>query len=138
MRAQVEKAILNMQFQELDTPALLIDLDRMERNISQMADFARQHRIDLRPHTKTHKCPEIAQMQLTAGAVGITCAKISEAEIMAAGGLNDILIANEIIGAQKYKRLFELANKVRLCVAVDSEFGTRNLNQALEQAGANA
>lgn len=134
MRAQVEKAILNMQFQELDTPALLIDLDRMERNISQMADFARQQGIDLRPHTKTHKCPEIAQMQLTAGAVGITCAKISEAEIMAAGGLNDILIANEIIGAQKYKRLFELANKVRLCVAVDSEFGTRNLNQALEQA----
>jgi len=123
-----------MQFKELDTPALLINLDCMERNISQMADFARRQGIDLRPHTKTHKCPEIAKMQLNAGAVGITCAKISEAEIMAAGGLKDILIANEIIGAQKFKRLIELAKKVRLCIAVDSEFGVKSLNQALEQA----
>ncbi len=122
-----------MQFQELDTPALLIDLDRMERNISKMAEFARQQGIDLRPHTKTHKSPEIAKLQLTAGAVGITCAKISEAEIMAAGGLKDILIANEIIGAQKLKRLIELAKKVKLGVAVDSEFGAASLNNALEQ-----
>lgn len=134
MPEQSERLFLEMQFHEIDTPALLIDLERMEQNISQMADFARQKGVDLRPHTKTHKCPEIAKMQVTAGAVGITCAKISEAETMATEGLNDILIANEIIGTKKINHLIELAKKVRLCLAVDSEFGAKSLNQALEQA----
>ena len=112
-----------MHFKELDTPALLVDLDRLEANISNMAAFAKSQGVHLRPHTKTHKCPEIAKMQMEAGAVGITCAKIGEAEAMAAAGLHDILIANEIIGKIKFKRLIELSKQVKLCVAVDSVFG---------------
>lgn len=119
-----------MHFSELDTPALLVDLDRLDRNIERMAVFARDRGIGLRPHTKTHKCPEIAKMQLAAGAIGITCAKIAEAEVMAAAGLDDILIANEVIGDKKLSRLVSLAQKVKLCVAVDSEFGANALNQA--------
>ena len=124
-----------MHYQELDTPAILIDLERMATNIRRMAEFADSQSVEFRPHTKTHKCPEIAKMQLEAGAVGITCAKIAEAEVMAAAGLDDILIANEIIGEQKFNRLIELAKKVKLCIAVDSVFGVHSLNSALEQAG---
>lgn len=123
-----------MQLQNLDTPALLIDLDRMESNISRMADFTKRRGIDLRPHTKTHKCPEIAKQQLAAGAVGITCAKVGEAEVMAAAGVDNILIANEIIGEQKFKRLLELARNAKICIAVDSEYGAKSLNKALEAA----
>lgn len=126
-----------MHFSELDTPALLVDLDRLHRNIERMAVFANDRGIDLRPHTKTHKCPDIAKIQLAAGAVGITCAKIAEAEVMAAAGLDDILIANEIIGEKKFSRLIRLAQKARLCIAVDSEYGAKTLNQALEQANQN-
>lgn len=121
-----------MYYQELDTPALLIDLDRMESNIVRMADFAKSQGIDLRPHTKTHKCPDIAKMQLAAGAVGITCAKLGEAEVMADTGIQDILIANEIIGEKKLQRLLALSKKAKLCVAIDSVFGAQSLNRALE------
>ncbi len=123
-----------MDYQKLDTPALLVDLDRLEANIRGMSSFAKNKGVDLRPHTKTHKCPTIARRQLEAGAVGITCAKIGEAEVMAAAGLNEILIANEIIGEQKFKRLLALARKVKLCVAVDSVFGASSLNAALAEA----
>jgi D-serine deaminase-like pyridoxal phosphate-dependent protein len=123
-----------MHYKELDTPALLVELDRLEANISSMASFAKSHCVNLRPHTKTHKCPEIANLQIRAGAHGITCAKIGEAEIMAAAGLNDILIANEIIGDKKIRRLIDLSKKIRLCVAVDSLFGASQLNAALDQA----
>ena len=123
-----------MQLNELDTPSLLVDLEKLESNISTMASLAKKQGVALRPHTKTHKCPEIAKMQLDAGASGITCAKIGEAEVMADAGIEDILIANEIIGDQKLRRLIELAKKVRLCVALDGEFGAKNLNQVLEEA----
>ncbi|NIR50176.1 D-TA family PLP-dependent enzyme [candidate division KSB1 bacterium] len=124
-----------MHYQELDTPALLIDLDRMEANLNRMASVAKKCSVDLRPHTKTHKCPEIAKMQSDAGAVGITCAKLGEAEVMAEAGLDDILIANEIIGTKKFERLKDLSKKARLCVAVDSIYGAESLNAALEQDG---
>lgn len=124
-----------MHYKELDTPALLIDLDRMEANIHRMAAFTKSQGVALRPHTKTHKCPDIAQLQLEAGAVGITCAKIGEAEVMAAAGLDDILIANEIIGEQKFERLIELSRNVNLCIAVDSGIGAQSLNAALQRAG---
>lgn len=123
-----------MHFSELDTPALLIDLDRMEHNLARMAALAKQNSVKLRPHTKTHKCPEIANMQVAQGASGITCAKLGEAEVMAAAGLNDILIANEIIGEQKYHRLLALAKPAKICIAVDSEFGATTLNRALSEA----
>lgn len=123
-----------MRYTELDTPALLVNLERMEANISRMADLARRQGVSLRPHTKTHKCPDLAKMQLANGANGITCAKLGEAEVMAAAGFDDILIANEIIGEQKYVRLLKLAEKIKCCIAIDSEFGAATLNQALEQA----
>jgi len=122
-----------MRYTDIDTPALLVDLDRMEANITRMADLAKRHGVNLRPHTKTHKCPDLAKLQVESGATGITCAKIGEAEVMAAAGLDDILIANEIVGEHKLWRLLKLAQKCKLCVAVDSEFGAGTLNQALEQ-----
>ena len=124
-----------MKAEELDTPALLVDLERLQSNLERMSALAAEHGVTLRPHTKTHKSPEIARMQLEAGAVGITCAKLGEAEVMAAGGCDDILIANQIIGEAKYRRLLPLARKARVCVAVDSAFGAESLNAALEAAG---
>jgi D-serine deaminase-like pyridoxal phosphate-dependent protein len=121
-------------FQQLDTPALLIDLDRLEANIAHMAALAKSSGVNLRPHAKTHKCPEIVKMQIAAGASGITCAKLGEAEVMSAAGIADILIANEIIGDQKFKRLIDLSKKANVCVAVDSVFGAKSLNAALAEA----
>jgi D-serine deaminase-like pyridoxal phosphate-dependent protein len=106
---------------ELDTPVAIIDLDIMERNISDMAAFAGDAGVQLRPHIKTHKVPEITRKQLEAGAVGITCAKLGEAEVMAeAAGAEDIFIANLIVGDGKIRRLLNLAERVRVSVGVDS------------------
>jgi len=101
---------------ELDTPALYVDLDALERNIATMQAQCREWGVDLRPHTKTHKIPEIAQMQLDAGAIGITVAKIGEAEVLPG---DDVLVAYPLVKA-KLARLKELAKKRRVKVAVDS------------------
>jgi len=124
-----------MHYTELDTPALLIDLDRLEANIANMATVCERNKVALRPHTKTHKCPEIAKLQVESGAKGITCAKLGEAEVMADAGLDDILIANQIIGELKYKRLLSLAQRARICVAVDSIFGARAVHSFFASAG---
>jgi len=87
---------IGIQESEIDTPALLIDLDAMDHNIKRMADYFVGRPADLRPHAKTHKCPIIARKQIEAGAIGITCAKLSEAEVMVESGIRDILIANQI------------------------------------------
>lgn len=110
-----------MKKNELDTPVAVIDLDVMEKNISNMADFANKQGVNLRPHIKTHKVNEITRMQLEAGAVGITCAKIGEAEVMADdAGAKDIFIANLIVGDDKIRRLLDLAERVKMSVGVDS------------------
>ena len=83
---------------DLDTPALVVDLDILERNIHRLAEYCRQHGLKQRPHTKTHKTPAIAYKQLAAGAQGITVAKLGEAEVMAAAGITDILIAYNLPG----------------------------------------
>jgi D-serine deaminase-like pyridoxal phosphate-dependent protein len=108
-----------MPVQDLDTPALLLDLDALERNIQKMAAFFADKPAALRPHSKTHKCPQIAQRQLEAGAIGITCAKVSEAEVMAGAGVDDILIANQVSSPVKIDRLTDLARRCDLMVAVD-------------------
>ena len=105
----------------LDTPALLVDLDAFEHNARRMADACARAGIAWRPHVKACKTPELAQILLDAGAVGVTCAKVSEAQAMADGGLDDILIANEVVGAEKVARLIGLARNATLCVAVDDE-----------------
>jgi len=104
---------------ELDTPALVVDLKLLEGNITKMADFFKDKEAKLRPHVKTHKCPQIALMQLGAGARGITCAKLAEAEVMAENGIEDILIANEIVGVGKIERLLKLNGISNALVAID-------------------
>ncbi|MGZ4152148.1 MAG: alanine racemase [Actinomycetota bacterium] len=107
-------------FADLDTPSLLVDLDVLERNIEEMAGVARDAGVRLRPHTKTHKCPEIAAMQVAAGAAGITVAKLGEAEVMADGGLDDLLVAYPIVGSAKLDRLRALLGRIDVRVSLDS------------------
>jgi D-serine deaminase-like pyridoxal phosphate-dependent protein len=104
----------------LDTPALLVDLDVMEANIARIVATCRAHGVAWRPHSKAHKTPEIAWMEINAGAIGITCAKLGEAEVMAAAGIRDILIANQIVGPTKISRLVRLADHADPIVCVDS------------------
>ncbi len=109
---------------ELDTPVAIVDLDIMEENINDMASFAKGTGVQLRPHIKTHKVPEIAALQLEAGASGITCAKLGEVEVMLDTiAVDDIFIANQLVGKNKVQRLFKLLGSIlvnRLSIAVDS------------------
>jgi D-serine deaminase-like pyridoxal phosphate-dependent protein len=109
-----------MNKSDLDTPALLVDWDRLQANIARMQRTADAAGVKLRPHTKTHKTPAIAHLQLRAGAKGITVAKLGEAEVMAAAGIDDILIAYPLQGAPKMARLMNLAERVRVRVSLDS------------------
>jgi len=119
----------------IDTPALLVDLDVMESNIAHIAQLCRAHGVNGRPHFKGHKTLEIAQMQISAGAIGITCAKLGEAEILAANGIRDILIANQIVGPLKVRRLMRLLDTADVIVAVDGVDNVRELAAAALQAG---
>ena len=118
---------------EVDTPALLLDLDAFERNVATMADAARGLR--LRPHAKSHKCPEIALRQIAAGAVGVCCQKVSEAQAMVDGGVGDVLVSNEIVGRAKLARLAELAKRARVSVCVDDATNAGDLDDAARAAG---
>jgi len=121
---------------ELDTPALLIDLDVMERNLETAAAFFRSVKADLRPHTKTSKCPIIARKQIEAGAIGVCCAKVGEAEQMVFGGVENILIANQVVGRSKVARLMSLARRARMKVAVDDPQNVKDLSEAAQAFGA--
>lgn len=121
---------------ELDTPALLIDLDKMEANINNMAEYFSGIHTDLRPHLKTHKTPIIAHKQIKAGAIGITCAKLGEAEAVVHAGIQDVLIANQVVGAQKIARLLSLAKHSEIMVAVDSAENVQDLSDAATAIGA--
>lgn len=110
-----------MRVEEIDTPALLVDLDAMESNLQGMAEFFRARPCKARPHFKNHKAPALARRQLEAGAIGITCATLREAEILVHHGLGSVLIANEIVGDGKLKRFAEIAREVSVVVAVDNE-----------------
>ena len=114
----------------IDTPALLLDHAKLIRNIARMAAFAAGGPARLRPHSKTHKCVEIARLQLDAGATGITCAKLGEAEALADGGIADILIANQIVGPIKIARLIALARRCAVTVAVDDAGNVAQLSAA--------
>lgn len=121
-----------MHVTDLDTPALTIDLGILEKNIGDLAVSCRKHDIALRVHTKTHKIPEIAHMQLRAGAVGIVSQKVGEAEVMVAAGIHDILIPYNIVGAQKVDRLVRLAGRATMTVAADSEITVRGLAEGAD------
>lgn len=124
-----------MNLIDLDTPAVLIDLDRLEQNIQSMAAFAKAQGLSLRPHIKTHKIPQIAFLQLRAGAVGITCQKLGEAEVMAAAGIDDIFMTYMIIGAPKLDRLVQLKRRATVCTAVDSEEALAPLAARMQREG---
>lgn len=116
------------------TPCLCLDSEKLERNIAKMAAFLKGGSVMLRPHSKTHKCPTIAWMQLRSGAVGITCAKLSEAEVMAKAGIRDILIANQVVDAAKITSLANLAAYTDIMVAVEALENARHLSLAAQQA----
>src|SRR5437773_5830315 len=117
----------------LDTPALLVDLEVMEANIARILATCRAHGVAWRPHSKAHKTPEIAKLQIAAGAIGVTCAKLGEAEVMASAGIRDILIANQIVGPIKIGRLVELASRADPIVCVDSVHNLNELDAAFPQ-----
>jgi D-serine deaminase-like pyridoxal phosphate-dependent protein len=120
-----------MSFEDIQTPAVLVDLDIAEANIDAYQAYCTQHGLALRPHIKTHKLPFLAKRQLEAGAIGITCQKISEAEAMIAdGGIDDVLITFNILGAEKLERLKALAGKVRLSVVADNTSTVTGLSDA--------
>jgi D-serine deaminase-like pyridoxal phosphate-dependent protein len=119
----------------LDTPALLLDLAAFERNVVRMATFFADKPATIRPHSKTHKCPQVSLRQLEAGATGITCAKVSEAEVMADAGIRDILVANQVVGFAKIDRATDLAARCDLMVAVDDAANVQQLSEACQAKG---
>ena len=128
-------AVVGMPLAAVDTPALILDLDAFERNLSRMADALRGKPVRLRPHAKSHKSAEIALRQIAAGAVGVCCQKVSEAEALVAGGVTDVLIANEVVGEGKLDRLAALARKAKLAVCVDHAQSVSDLDAAASRAG---
>jgi D-serine deaminase-like pyridoxal phosphate-dependent protein len=110
----------HLKFHEIDTPALLLDLDAMERNLAKMARFFRTGHTRLRPHYKNHKCPALARRQMDTGAIGMTCATFAEAEALVSNGITDILISSELAGDRKIERFVELARKADVKAVVDN------------------
>lgn len=119
----------------LDTPALCLDLDKLERNIGKVAATCRNHNVAWRPHCKGHKVPQIAKREIDAGAIGVTCAKLGEAEVMAEAGIGDLLIANMIAGEEKVRRLVALRRKADSIVAVDHPDQVQPISQAMHESG---
>jgi D-serine deaminase-like pyridoxal phosphate-dependent protein len=133
--SQRAPAKVGMRLEEIDTPALILDLDAFESNLATLAN-AVKGRVRVRAHAKTHKCPEIGKRQVAAGAVGVCCQKVSEAEAMVEGGIADVFVSNEVVGAQKLERLAALAGRARLGVCVDNADNVRDLQAAMQRAGA--
>jgi D-serine deaminase-like pyridoxal phosphate-dependent protein len=131
--------LIGQPVEMLDTPCLVVNEEVLQANIQALQTFISGLGLKLRPHAKSHKCPDLARHQLAAGAVGICCQKVSEAEAFAAQGIGDILIANEVVGSAKLQRLVRLHRrcidlKGQLIVCVDSLEAAASMNQALEQA----
>ena len=129
-------ATVGVALDQVDTPALVIDLDAFERNLRRMADFVGRSGVRLRAHAKTHKSPIIAAKQVALGAVGVCCQKVSEAEAMVDGGIADVLVSNEVAGSAKLDRLAALARRARIGVCVDDAGNVAELEAAAAKAGA--
>jgi D-serine deaminase-like pyridoxal phosphate-dependent protein len=135
--------LLGQSVAAIDTPALVIDLDAMQRNLQRMQSFANTHGLALRPHAKMHKCAALAQLQMQAGAVGVCVQKVSEADMLSRLGVRNIYISNEIISLQKCERLADIAKRLLpqngyIAVAVDSLLGIERLTHALQTHGGDA
>lgn len=129
-------ARVGMPLADIDTPALLIDLDALERNIGAMQRRIAGTEVTLRPHAKTHKSTAIAHMQVAAGAIGVCCQKVSEAEIMVDGGVKDVVVSNQVVGATKIARAAALARRARVAVCADDASNIDALAAAATAAGA--
>ena len=127
--------LIGFPIAELDTPALLLDLDVVEDNIRRMAANCREWGVSLRPHAKTHKTPEVARLQIEAGAVGVCCAKLGEAEVMVNGGIDNVLITTELVGAAKVRGLIALARWGKVMTVVDDLEGAEAISAAAVAAG---
>lgn len=132
----MSSSMIGGPFQDLDTPCLVLDLDAAQRNIDRMADFFADKPAKLRPHFKNHKCTELMKRQVVREAAGVTCAKLGEAEVLVGAGFKDILIANQVVGPHKIKRLLALLSRAMVRVAVDAEDNCRLLSQMAAAAGA--
>jgi D-serine deaminase-like pyridoxal phosphate-dependent protein len=121
--------------EDLPTPSVLVDLDVLERNVARMAARARAAGVRLRPHAKTHKCPELARLQQAAGARGLSVAKVGEAEVFAEAGFDDLFLAYPVVGEDKGRRLLALADRVRLAAGTDSLAGALTLAGPFRAAG---
>lgn len=124
-----------MRIHDIDTPALLIDAGRLQANLEKAQKYCDQHRIQLRPHIKTHKMPQISRMQIDLGAAGLTCAKLGEAEVMADAGILDLFVAYPICGDAKLRRMVDLSRRARLRVAFDTLDAARGISAAAAAAG---
>ncbi|MEE2629117.1 MAG: alanine racemase, partial [Candidatus Latescibacterota bacterium] len=120
----------------LDTPALWVDLDKMQANIQSLAALCTEAGVQWRPHTKGIKVPAIAHLAVRAGAIGVTCAKLGEAEVMAANGILDLLVANQVVGPRKVERLVRLSRHADVKVAVDSAANVEEIGRIATAAGA--
>ena len=132
-------ALIGQPVQNIDTPALVVDLDAMNRNLGRMAEFAKKHGLRWRPHAKLHKSVQLAKLQIAAGAVGICVQKTAEAEIMVAGGISNVYISNQVIAPGKLARVAALTQAVaplggQIAIAVDSIEGVERLAQAMTEA----
>src|ERR1041385_5099052 len=135
MNQSVDSGPYVMHISELETPAVVVDLDVMEQNLARMVAYCREHKLLLRPHTKSHKIPELAQKQIASGATGITVAKLGEAEVMLNAGITDIMIAYPIVGDEKTARLARIAEQARITVSLDSEAAARGISAAVARQG---
>src|SRR5262245_1284325 len=126
----IPSARLGIPLEEIDTPALVVDLDALEGNVARMAQAMERSPARLRPHAKSHKCAEIARRQIAAGAVGVCSQKVSEAEALVAGGVADVLVTNEIVGARKAARLARLAREAKVGVLADDAGNVAELDVA--------
>jgi len=124
-------AAVGDRLEEVDTPALILDLDSFERNLSTLNESVKG-KVRVRPHAKMHKCPEVAKRQIAAGAVGVCCQKVSEAEAMVDGGVADVLVTNEIVGGRKLERLAALSRRAKIGVCVDSAENVAQLKGDLD------
>jgi D-serine deaminase-like pyridoxal phosphate-dependent protein len=134
MSAEMDAA-LGQRAEALETPAVVVDLDVLEHNLKKMQAYCDQHRIAFRPHVKTHKIPQIAQLQRDAGATGIVCQKLTEAEVFADAGFDNILVPFNLVGPSKTARLVRLAQRVRVSASVDSGTAARGISDAASAGG---
>ncbi len=128
--SQVPPAEIGMPLESVDTPSLLVDLDAFDRNVARLAQAVAGTTVRARPHAKSHKCPVIALRQMAAGAVGVCCQKVGEAEAMVYGGVSNVLVSNQIVGASKIARLAALAKQAWVAVCADDPGNVKDLDEA--------